>query len=747
MTKVAVVAVHGVADQKPAASARQIADLLCADSANYSEFTEVSVRLPRAPMVVDDKLTSADPGLAYMHQQLVGYKGDGAGAVYDTVRLEGKRKRQNGQSDDVHVHEVYWADLSRIGESTYRVFAELYQLLLHLPSLGRNAMEGACAASGQRLAWNVASRLTTAVVWLFTVPIPLLNVAMLSLVLIALSAEIPAGGTQVIVASALPTLVALTIGALYLPRLKRPFSRALFFALFMAIIIGGIGGAVLLRKYGSLYDWIGVEASFVATGVCFYLSRKYNVMKRGALAVGLGASIIASGLAIYFLLSRAGDAKEADVYTAAMNAAEAVSASIVIGWLGVTILALAAAGVGLIAVKTTPANEHTAASRAAWSGRFAVAFPAALFVTITMGIWFLITKGLGRAVPKAVYDPINPLGAFQTSKIFHLDDFLFEMVKAHAVGIEVTAGALCLFLLAAIWGAGASVYQEVATPEPEDNPEGVGRWLTRGIGLVVVAGDLLTWSFLLLLIIALGYQPWDSRNFLVPILAALAAILGAIMTTKNLTTSVRAAVDVLLDVDNYMRESPRNATPRARIAERYVSLLRHLCASGYDRIILVAHSQGTVISADLLRYLSKVRGAKADNRITDIPIRLFTMGSPLRQLYAGAFPYLYRWIDDDPLPEPPADSPWLHRTARPHPEELVVEQWVNAYRTGDYVGRHLWVNEDKYLARIYVRSAQPYDDDGPPPTRVQFCVGAGAHTHYWDRHGAEIGQYITKLMD
>jgi hypothetical protein len=744
---VAVVAVHGVADQKPAASARQIADLLCADSTNYTEFTEVSVRLPRAPMVVDENVTPGDPGLAYMHQQLVGYEGDGAGAVYDTVRLEGKRKRPNGQQDDVHVHEVYWADLSRIGESTYRVFAELYQLLLHLPSLGRNAMEGACAANKGRLPWKVASHLTAWAVWLFTVPIPLLNVVMLSLVLVAVSAEISAVGMQVVVAAALPTIAAVAAGGLLLPKLKKPLPRRLFFALFGALILGGVGGAVLIREYGSLYRWVAGEAAIVAIAVCAYIASKYNVMKKGALAVGLVASVIASSLAIVFLFAH--PETEAGVYMATMNAAEVLSFVIVLAWLGVTVLVVTAAVAGLIAVKTTPREERTAASRAAWSGRFAVAFPAALFITITMGIWFLITTALSKIMPVTQYQPFDFLRKF--SAAVPLNDFMFDMVKTHGVGVEVLAAALALFLLAAVWGAGASVFQEVATPKPDDNPVGVGQWLTRGISLVVVAGDLLTWSFVLLVGLTVGNalnRPlWDSQNFLVPILAALAALLGAIMTTKNLTTSVRAAVDVLLDVDNYMRESPRHATPRARIAERYVSLLRHLCASGYDKIILVAHSQGTVISADLLRYLSKVPRAKAANNITDIPIRLFTMGSPLRQLYAGAFPYLYRWIDDDPLPDPPADAPWLHRTARPHPDELVVEQWVNAYRTGDYVGRHLWVNEDKYLARIYVRSAQPYDDDGPPPTRVQFCVGAGAHTHYWDRHGAEIGQYITKLMD
>jgi hypothetical protein len=40
----------------------------------------------------------------------------------------------------------------------------------------------------------------------------------------------------------------------------------------------------------------------------------------------------------------------------------------------------------------------------------------------------------------------------------------------------------------------------------------------------------------------------------------------------------RAPLDILLDVDNYLRTSPLENAPRARIAERYVSLLRYIAA-------------------------------------------------------------------------------------------------------------------------------------------------------------------------
>jgi pimeloyl-ACP methyl ester carboxylesterase len=71
-------------------------------------------------------------------------------------------------------------------------------------------------------------------------------------------------------------------------------------------------------------------------------------------------------------------------------------------------------------------------------------------------------------------------------------------------------------------------------------------------------------------------------------------------------------------------------------------LLAYLRDAGYARIVIVAHSQGTVISADLLRYLhaqGRLRGI-----VGALPVALVTVGSPLRDLYAERFPLLYRWM-------------------------------------------------------------------------------------------------------
>jgi hypothetical protein len=146
-------------------------------------------------------------------------------------------------------------------------------------------------------------------------------------------------------------------------------------------------------------------------------------------------------------------------------------------------------------------------------------------------------------------------------------------------------------------------------------------------------------------------------------------------------------------VDNWLREHPRDANPTARICARYASLLGYINqwrgeeGKGYDALIIFAHSQGTVITADLLRFLRTEQQSNPhfDSSLSklfpEIPIYLFTVGCPLRQLYALRFPYLYGY------------APVNEDEVNPNPKDLGVCQWINAYRSGDYVGRHLWRND------------------------------------------------------
>jgi hypothetical protein len=122
----------------------------------------------------------------------------------------------------------------------------------------------------------------------------------------------------------------------------------------------------------------------------------------------------------------------------------------------------------------------------------------------------------------------------------------------------------------------------------------------------------------------------------------------------------------------------------------------------YDHIVIAAHSLGALISGDLLNLLPHQKNDRelqplgyGPEEKTKIPIRLFTMGNPLRQLLNRFFPYLYDWVQQSsdngtaqlgPPPRKPPESlvgP-TGSTLLPDPADLGVEKWVNAYRSGDY---------------------------------------------------------------
>jgi hypothetical protein len=116
---------------------------------------------------------------------------------------------------------------------------------------------------------------------------------------------------------------------------------------------------------------------------------------------------------------------------------------------------------------------------------------------------------------------------------------------------------------------------------------------------------------------------------------------------------------------------------------------------------------------------------------------------------------LYDWGRNEPdngsqpLPAP-STLPPAFGSLLPDPADLGVQKWVSAYRSGDYVGRSLWLDE-------WYRRTADNDQDGftgkrpekitdTAGTRVEFCIGAGAHTHYWDDTAPDIAKQLNELI-
>jgi hypothetical protein len=199
---------------------------------------------------------------------------------------------------------------------------------------------------------------------------------------------------------------------------------------------------------------------------------------------------------------------------------------------------------------------------------------------------------------------------------------------------------------------------------------------------------------------------------------------------------LRVALDAVLDVDNYFRDPPDGLPPRSRIFSRYAALLDYIRKRGYQRLVIVSYSQGAVISADLLRYLHCA--ARLQAHTGTMPLSLITVGSPLRDLYAARFPLLYRWL---------GTTPRSFEDATPSAADIGLEQWVNTYRAADYVGRALWTPwHAETMLRVACINERNEVLASRSSDRVEFCLGAGAHTHYFSDDAQALALEIDRLI-
>jgi hypothetical protein len=149
--------------------------------------------------------------------------------------------------------------------------------------------------------------------------------------------------------------------------------------------------------------------------------------------------------------------------------------------------------------------------------------------------------------------------------------------------------------------------------------------------------------------------------WLVTVVTATLSLL--ILAARSLPEPIRHGLDLACDVTLYFRGRSWASRDSHRWDERLKARFRAVVEDlvtdvAGGPLVVVAHSQGTVIAADALRGWSNAPR-----------VDLLTMGSPLRSLYATFFRKGFGDIVEA------AGSK--------------AESWVNLYREDDYVGRQL----------------------------------------------------------
>ncbi|MDH3225910.1 MAG: hypothetical protein OEM67_02320 [Thermoleophilia bacterium] len=235
-------------------------------------------------------------------------------------------------------------------------------------------------------------------------------------------------------------------------------------------------------------------------------------------------------------------------------------------------------------------------------------------------------------------------------------------------------------------------------------------------------------------------------------LGVAAALIAVRLLPINLLEVLRSGLDIGYDIVTYVREGETAA--RFAVVNRYRALLSQIVQiehddgdTGYDGLIFVAHSQGTVYTAATLfgdeeRWpkiftLEESREERAQARLGQLQsVSMLSFGSPIRQLYdrffAGQYANWYR-----------SDIPFSEPSLAP-----LSDTWLNVYRPGDYVGRAVNRDpsgEDANLPGSQTCTKAYGEDPGRPVELREACINSpGAHTGYWDTH--YIAAYVDYLI-
>jgi hypothetical protein len=740
-------------------------------------------------------------GNTFMRLLLQGYRGGANTDAYITTRLEGKRSaKAPGGEADVHIYEVLWADLARPDSTILSFLLSLFQLVLHLASLSRLAIDTGSAENTGTL-WQVYLAMQRYAVRMLQIFIPLAKVVLLVVIFSCIPALLGKKYDLSWFPILMFALAGIAVSFLILSRSKKPVrSHPWLWALFALLpgLLGAAAGWLLTGRTnaaiaGSIACWL-----FLGVPLLFYVLHNYEDVRKGVEITGwlvYGACFLI--FAGYLPLVSAAQAPEAALWQvpqATFWTAEWVIASLRASWMLLIAFAFLALVLGTLVCWRQKDSAKRARVRAAVRiSQFALALPALLFLLITSMMWAGMFS-IARMVQKPFFHErlltLPPGGGWLLTLHLIPDpcaitthiDYL-PAVVAWSVGyqlpITLALFGLALFLLG--WWILPGVNTErfplrdqSEPPRSSTNAQSVrlGTWNSRGLDAISVINPLF-WCAIFVAPLVFYFLPESLRSSfqnltvqIVVVWAGTFAICGAAVAALVRYGSL--ILRAVLDVDTYLRTSPADATPRAQIVERYVSTLRYLAryrdsdGRGYDSVVIVAHSLGALISGDLLRFLYSdgdphlaAFGLSGNQQPGAISLSLLTMGNPTRQLLNRSFPYLYDWVRSEPdnglhpLPDAATDPPLaIPEHALPDPKELGVVRWLNTYRSGDYIGRSLWLEE--WYGRT---DGKKGDGRYPQPIhvvhgdrRTEMCIGAGAHTHYWDDTAPDVAELLNSLI-
>ncbi len=613
----------------------------------------------------------------------------------------------------VDLYEFWWADLSRFPAALRSFLAAFVGLFLAFPAIGRTALrdDDRITAEPQNPPTGKLSRIDYGLVgllaWLIAVPVVVISATLL----------LAAGGLVVTIALPDPRSITGTV------------------ALGLYVLLAAAVGLGLIRHY------------------------EKQSGRRPAFGLGILAFLATAGICVWRLVERGTESTSIQL-AVADTVAELVAYPIRILWLGVLAVALATTIVLLIQFVLAGQKRGERRGRTVSAvitlgfGPLGIATLMAIFSAAVGAAGEKIGKGVtwtgAGGTPLCLARPddwgLTDCGGSVTAWEFG------SRLLAYAIYSLAWASAVALATLLFL-GLVALLRRGLFRISTEDGAEpGAGR-LTRTLG---VLESPWTCFFLLLASLAASYAAAAAWLPFLPFLhpgeehtswgPTVAAILGGSVTVLLITARamglsptslasegkapglLRTILDKPYDISTFLREplgwkrlgaGVGGEMPRKKMLDRYEALMAYIERRRYERVVFVAHSQGTILTTTLLAE----EGVQLPSEVS-----LMTFGCPLRQLYLNRFPSQYGWVKR--LRDPSYRTEFVTQVNR---------EWVNVAAADDPVGR-----------TVFGAPPEPWKSPAPPlpagsPTLLELLLGAGGHSSYWT--APDLYKELERLID
>lgn len=570
---------------------------------------------------------------------------------------------------EVQVSELYWADLSRVGNTTLTRFSALVQLFLESPYvLGTAFLDGS-----NRGIHKLINMLVAAANWVMRWPIAGLNVAV-------------------------------------------------FFTAFMVMALQELGRMDLLVEV--------VAASLVVVAIGGYKTfREWEHRKVGLSSLSLASSITA--LLLLALLAAGVMGAPAEKLRAPDNYLIVSMWLILLAWAVWTLLIIAAVAlVSLVALKRLfisggPGSPPVARASAAISLSLLLGM-IWKFVLSILGILVIRSLVAGGAPPSESCPAGTSLRAFTLANAptdCQLSFMKALLVDISALNTAALAGVtLAVLAVVAVRRAAIALFKTRAAdgtlwlPRLIANPFIVaaifaGALINAAVFYIPAVADmhipsLLRETWRKLPIDELGTGALGLVVFYFLIMRVVEMSDGFVHIGRDLVDhqynpnprSLEARLGAKEGASTASNTSPRPAgfRRRRRIQARLEALIQDvIVGKKFDRLIFFGHSQGTVIIHDyLFNHGGFVRPEHYDHLKEIGQIDVLTIGSPLTHIYR------YYFHDYDRAPgEPDYPAPLLGK----------IKSWSNMWRVDDPIGQNV-----DYLDSI-----------------ANVGLAPGGHTYYW----------------